>query len=525
MWTDVILSPLTQAGEVKYAVATVRDLTEIEARQKEYRLLRQNTTDGVFVCRDEKIWAPNPKILEMTGYSCDELSGMGFLELFHPEDTKKLEAGHSGYLAEQEPLRVVAPGGEISWVYLKRIPVTLEGRPATLNILRDITEQFKLAERLGRTQKIEAVGILAGGIVHEFNNILSSVTLHSEMAKEISGGDKMTRHMDAVLRATDRAARLTDQMLRFSRQEEQERGVLKLKPIIKEGLKLLRASLPTTVEIQQDIKDNLLPVIADPVQIHQILINLCSNAANSVQTKGGVMKVGLDEVVLESSGRDGSPDLPPGPYVRFWVTDNGPGMPPAGLEKIFDPEFTPEANDKNMGMRLAVTKDIVKNHGGQITVESSPGQGINFEVLLPAVIEESRDALEPVDDAPGGNERLIFVDDDEMLAHAVSFTLERLGYEAHCFTSSRDALEAFRNNPENYDLIITDQTMPAMTGAELSREILRLRPGIPIILCTDYRDILDKDQARKMGIHEFVMKPLTTHIIARTIRGVLAGGG
>ncbi|MBW1740158.1 MAG: response regulator [Deltaproteobacteria bacterium] len=382
----------------------------------------------------------------------------------------------------------------------------------------------KLQAQLQQAQKMEAMGTLAGGIAHDFNNILFAILGFAEMTRDdMPEGSLARANLEEVITAAKRARDLVQQMLTFSRQVDQERKPLQIHLIVKEVLKLLRASLPTTIEIRQNIQSQSSTILADPTQIHQVMMNLCTNAYYAMRERGGVLEVSLSEidVDLDAEALPQHLDMKPGPYVKLTVSDTGPGMEPAVLERIFDPYFTTKGLGEGTGMGLAVVHGIVKGHGGGITVHSKLGQGTTFHVYLPrfesAVAPEARTA-EPI---PKGKEHILFVDDEEQLVRMAHQALKRLGYEVTVRTSSVEALEAFRAQPDKFDIVITDQTMPNMTGIGLAKELLRIRPDIPIILCTGFSEAITPERAKAMGIREFIMKPIVTSDIAKSIRRVL----
>ena len=397
-----------------------------------------------------------------------------------------------------------------------------EGNPAgILEIIRDISERKRLESQLQQTQKMEAIGTLSGCIAHDFNNILTPIMIHAEMALlDISDQASLRSHVKDILKASHRAKRLIKQILDFSRQGEQERKRLQVGLIVKEALKLLRASLPTTIEIRQRI-ETAGRVLADPTKIHQIIMNLCSNAAQAMRDKGGVLEVSLTDLSLDVEAAQEFHDLSPGSYVRLIVSDTGHGMEKWITERIFEPYFTTKEKSEGTGLGLAVVHGIVKSYGGTITVDSRPGEGTAFHILLPRIEGRLAPDPEPPGELPVGAECILFVDDEEPVVQVAKSMLKRLGYEIVASTDSLEALEMFRAQPDKFDLVITDQTMPNMTGADLSGELQRIRPEIPIILCTGYSELIDEQRAKAIGIREFVMKLIAAHEIARTIRRAL----
>ncbi len=392
-----------------------------------------------------------------------------------------------------------------------------------VSIHRDITHEIKLERDLRQAQKMEAIGTLAGGIAHDFNNILTAIIGYTEMAQfKAPEGSLLRPNLEQVLKASARAKDLVKQILTFSTQTEQERKPVQLSPTIREALKLLRSSLPTTVEIRQDIDgvsdDDV--VMADPTQIHQVLMNLCTNSAHAMRAHGGMLCVGLSEV--ENVSIAGCPDIKTGKYMKLMVSDNGHGMDPATVERIFDPYFTTKKPGEGTGMGLAVVQGIIKNLGGSISVYSEPGVGTTFSVYLPKTGEIVTPAVEIMETLPHGKERILFVDDECELAELGKEMLETVGYLVTTQTSSIKALEAFREHPDDFDLVITDMTMPALTGLELSKELLNIRPKLPIIMCTGFSDALLGDQHKSEGICEILMKPYAINHLAKTIREVLA---
>ena len=293
--------------------------------------------------------------------------------------------------------------------------------------------------------------------------------------------------------------------------------------IIKEAIKLLRASLPTTIQIRHHIEVESSVVFADPTQIHQVLMNLCTNAAHAMDEQGGVLEVGLADVMLDTNDMARYPDLYPGTYVQLTVSDTGQGIDRAVMDRIFDPYFTTKGKGEGTGLGLSVAHGIVKDHGGAISVESEPGKGTTFYVLLPRIESETVPQAEESVPVPMGNERILLVDDERSLSETVQMALTRLGYDVTVQTSSIEALEVFRLQPDRFDLVITDQTMPNMTGAELAKEVLHIRSDIPIILCTGFSKTITAAQAESIGIRAFVAKPIITREIAHTIRDVLEG--
>lgn len=397
---------------------------------------------------------------------------------------------------------------------------------------RDVTERKQVEEerknleaQLLHAQKMEAIGTLAGGIAHDFNNILGAVLGYAELARDASpDGTEVAKDLDRVLEAGNRAAALVKQILAFSRQTATERIPLAPIHMVKEAIRLLRPTLPATIMIRHRLESGTKSILADPSQLHQVVMNLCTNAYHAMEQTGGVLDIGLEERELTAADLQSIPNVQPGPFVVLSVGDTGPGIPPEIRSKIFNPFFTTKEVGKGTGMGLAIVHGIATASGGFVTCESEPGKGSVFRVFFPALAEKVFSEVQPSAAAPTGKERILLVDDDDILIEMGQTMLARLGYEVTAFTSSVAALAAFEQQPERFDAVITDQTMPEMTGVDLARTMLRIRPDLPIILCTGFSNLINEEQVKEYGIKGFAMKPLTKKEIAVLLRSVLEGG-
>ena len=466
----------------------------------------------------------NQRSLEMLGYDKKQLISIPILKL-HPATELEVtenafkETSEKGYARFESKFKK-ADGSIVDVEVSSRITDMEKG--FIQGIIRDVTERNKLQAQLQQAHKMESIGTLAGGIAHDFNNILSPIMIHSEMAMMDLPPDSPIRHsLEQIFKAGERARDMIKQVLAFSRQRQQEKAPIKLSFILKEVIRLLRSSIPATIDIRHSIETEADTVFADPTQMHQVLLNLCTNASYDMREKGGALEIELDDLDLdpETAGRFES--LNPGSYLRLTVRDTGHGIDPEVIGRIFEPYFTTKDVGEGTGMGLAVVHGIVKSHGGDITVESELGKGATFRVLFPKYEAYIPKATEPAFLLQRGTERILFVDDEKAMVDAIQSMLTNLGYQITARTSSIEALELFLNKPEAFDLVITDQTMPNMTGRELAKEIMSIRKDIPIILCTGFSDQIDEHSAKAMGISAFVMKPIVMRQIANTIREVL----
>ncbi len=409
-------------------------------------------------------------------------------------------------------------------------PIEFEGQKCLINVLTEITEQRMmeaekegLETRLRQAQKMEAIGTLAGGIAHDFNNILAAVIGYTELVlNDVEEVTDQYRNLQEVLRAAERAKNLVKQILAFSRQVEQDRKPVQVRRIAREAIKFLRATLPTTIDIKQDMQSSSL-VIADPTQLHQVIMNLCTNAGHAMEKKGGVLEVKLVDVELEAYFTAKHPGLKPGSYLELSVRDSGHGMPTHVMDRIFDPFFTTKAKGRGTGMGLSVVHGIVGSYNGAITVSSEPEVGSTFKIYLPAVERRLEKQIRSEAPIATGAERILLVDDEPALVNIGKLALESLGYEVTARTSSIEALELFKAKPHEFDLVITDMTMPSLAGDELASEIIRISPETPIILCTGYSSRITQQQAKEMGIRAFISKPVLKKDMAETTRNVLDG--
>ncbi|MFP4571656.1 MAG: ATP-binding protein [Desulfobacterales bacterium] len=389
-------------------------------------------------------------------------------------------------------------------------------------------ENLQLEMQLRQAQKLEALGTLAGGIAHDFNNVLSPIFGYTEMAMEDSKeDDPLYRNLQQVLLAAGRARELVKQILAFSRQSDAQKAPLQIQLVLKEGIKLLRASLPSTIAITEQIDRNCGPVIADPTDIHRIVMNLATNAYHAMREHGGELNVVLEEKTLEENEICSlSLNLTAGRYARLGISDTGCGMDEDTLQRIFDPYFTTKPAGEGTGMGLSVVHGIVKGCRGDIRVKSETGKGTLFEIYLPQVEidapSESHICELPI---PCGTEHVLLVDDEAQVACMLKQMLEQLGYGVTMHTDSLEALDVFAAAPDRFALIITDQTMPYMTGDELAEEAIRLRKDIPVILCTGFSEKISEQKAKNRGIRAFLMKPVLKRKMAVTIREVLKNCG
>jgi signal transduction histidine kinase/ActR/RegA family two-component response regulator len=406
---------------------------------------------------------------------------------------------------------------------------TLNGRIVLQGIFRDVTERkraaaekARLEAQLRHSQKLESIGTLAGGIAHDFNNILSPIIGYTEMIMdEIPESSPSRYDINQVLIAANRAKELVKQILSFSRLwKDEPMGPLNLSLTVKEVMKLLYASLPSSIQIKQDIRK--VTALASVTQIHQVIVNLCTNAAHAMGDKG-ILGVSLVEVSLDACDLVAlsMTDLKPGKYARLSVSDTGHGMDGDTISRVFDPYFTTKEVGKGTGLGLAVVHGIVKRHGGEIRVRSELGKGSVFDVFLPLVEIEADCESFTSQELPGGSERILLVDDEPAIAEMGARMLEKLGYRVTAKTSPKEVLDLFRSKPDEFDLIITDYTMPQMTGSDLASKILEIRPEIPIILCTGYSEKATETTAKELGLAGFAMKPLDRRQLAELVRNAL----
>ena len=499
------------------------------------------------------------EIAKIGGWEIDLITGSpkctkavyNILEIEHDQPPPGLKKHIDSYLPEYRPMvqgafdslrekgrpfeyeaRIKTPNGNIKWCRVIGRAENKNGKCARLyGIIQDITERKRiekenadLEDQLRRAQKLEAIGTLAGGIAHDFNNILSAQLGYTDLALlEAHGNPKLEVSLQKARQASQRATSLVKQILSFSRRTEHEQRPTHMGPVIKEAMDLIRASIPTSIEIVTKIDDEDQTIMANATQIHQVVLNLCTNAAYAMKENGGVLEVSLDTVTIGPNPSTGLEDINPGEYQRLSVKDTGHGMDAKTLERIFDPFFTSKGEGKGTGLGLSVVYGIVKDHGGTIKVYSRKDKGTEFHIYFP-LIDGKVQALDdspPKGPIPAGRERVLLVDDEEMLVEVTGVILERLGYKVTGCTSSSKALELLTSAPEDYDILVTDYTMPKMTGDILVEKVLAIKPGLPIIMCTGFSDKMDSKKAQKIGIGKLLMKPFSERALATALRTLL----
>jgi PAS domain S-box-containing protein len=524
----------------------VRDITERKQAEKDlreseekYRQLVNYAPAGIYEVDfvNGKLASANDVMSEYTGYSKDELLKMSAPDFLTRESQKqmadriaRLIKGKKIYGSAEYKAR--AKDGREFWMLVNaRYFYDKYGKlKSAMVVAHDITdrkraleEKSRLEDRLQQAQKMEAIGTLAGGIAHDFNNILSVIIGYTELILMSGNVDaEVKQNLKEIFNASKHARDMVKQILAFSRQSKQERKPIQVAHIVKEAIKMLRASLPTTILIQQQIEKDTGIIEADPTQIHQVLMNLCTNAAHAMNGKDGVMQISLSNVELDHAALEMAPDLKPGSYLKLSVSDTGHGIAPDAYEKIFDPYFTTKKKEEGTGLGLAVVQGIVKSHNGAVTVESEVGKGTTFHVYLPVIMRKLTAEEEISTPLPMGHESILFVDDEQPLVEIGKQMLQRLGYTVATRTSSVEALELFKANPDRFDLIITDIVMPNMTGEKLAEKMMDIRSDIPVILCTGYSEKITRKHASDMGIQSFLMKPLVMRDLATTVRQALA---
>jgi PAS domain S-box-containing protein len=390
-----------------------------------------------------------------------------------------------------------------------------------LEINVDVTTERRLEEQLRQAQKMEAVGTLAGGIAHDFNNILAVILGNVELALDDVREDAVRQNLEQVFKASKRGPDLVKQILTFSRKSDTRRKSVEIVPLVEETFRLLRASIPANIEMSLDSKVTEAAVLVDPSEIQQIVMNLASNAEHAMRDRGGTFTLSIDEKAYLPGQQSPAGEIEPGDYVVITARDTGAGMTAETRKRIFEPFFTTKRTGEGTGMGLAVVYGVVRSVGGGIAVDSTPGKGTTFNVFLPKAGLDTQDRPEAAEPLRGGEERILFVDDEKAVTEANRAILERLGYKVTATTDGRKALELFAKDPRRYDLVITDQAMPQITGIKLAEELLRVRGDIPIILCTGYSHAASPEKAKEAGIRDFLMKPIVRKELSETVRRVL----
>ena len=530
---------LDENGVVQKLVGVARDITEgkedkdaLKESEERFRLLDEAIPQQVWTAGpDGSLDYVNQHVLQYFDCSFEEIIDQGWQRFLHPDDLPgclerwdKARATNQPFEIEFRLLR--AKDHSFRWHLGRALPlVNPNGQVRKwFGTNTDITQLKQFETQARQSQKMEAMGTLAGGIAHDFNNILSAITGYAELATLNSRGNNAAqRNLEEVLVAGQRAKELVQQILSFSRQTEHERQPIELKSVVKEVCKFLRASLPATIEIRQSFTEGPSAILGDPIQMHQVVMNLCANAEHAMRERGGILELKVDRVSGATHDKETPPHPTTGSFIRLTVRDTGVGMTQDVAQRIFDPFFTTKEVGEGTGMGLAVVHGIVTSHGGCIDVQSEPGQGTTFTIDFPEIEAKSiQGETKPLEqEFLMGHGHILFVEDEESLARLGKEAMRGLGYDVTVRTSSLEALEAFRADPSRFDAVVTDQTMPNMTGEALSRELLQIRSDVPIILCTGFSHSMTQEKAKAMGIRAFLFKPLLIKKLGQTLQEVL----
>jgi PAS domain S-box-containing protein len=493
----------------------------LQESEEKYRSMMESMKDAAYISSSEyKIEYMNPAMIDRVGH---DATGKICHKAIYDRDEKCSWCVYDQIEQKRHTDYEMINPKDNHHYYVAASPVVhIDGTISKLTIFHDITAIKNIEAQLQQAQKMESIGTLTGGIAHDFNNILGIIVGNTELAlDDVPKHNPAYSSLEEVKAASLRAKNIVKQLLSFSRKTDQKLQPIQIASVIKDALKFLRSTIPTTINIHQDIQTTEETILADPTQINQIIMNLCINASHAMEQTGGDLTIAVAKVILDDNSAGDYPGLKSGDHVKIMISDTGPGIDPEIIGQIFDPYFTTKEIGKGSGMGLAVVHGIVKSHSGAIAVDSSLGKGAEFIILFPLATEKPIIETKTNMDIPGGNETILFVDDEISIVRIVKRMFERLGYKVETATTPQEALDRFSLNPDHFDLVITDMTMPQMTGVKLSEKLMDIRKDIPIIVCTGYSNLVDEEKAKGLGLAAYVMKPIDMHETAQTIRKVL----
>jgi len=536
LWVKTSGRAIFEKGQVVGVQGVLTDITNLKCAEKELKeseqrhktLFQVTPAATVIIENDMTLSMVNAQFERLSGYSREEIEGKKkWTEFVAPDDLEKMRGYHEQRRGDSDS----APG-EYEFRFIdrnkdvKNIALNVAVIPETgksIAALVDITGMKQVEKRLQQTQKRESIGTLAGGIAHDFNNILAGMLGYTQLAMlTLPKGSELYNNLENIIRAGRRGRDLIKQILSFSRNQTARTEPILVRPVIKEIVKLLRATLPSTIEIRQNLESDQEYVMADATKIHQVLINLCTNAGYAMQENGGILELKADLLEIESGAAGFDFNIAPGKYLKITVSDTGCGIDPEILDKVFEPYFTTKPHGQGSGLGLAVARGIATGYKGAITVYSEKGKGSTFNVCLP-VVEKDKARIERSESVAGpGHGRILFVDDEATLVDTGRQILEHFGYDVTGLTSSIKALDLFRKQPDAFDLVIADMTMPGMTGSNLAREIMRIRPGFPVMICSGFSEQLTSQSLKDIGVRAIMMKPLLDNELVSVIESILS---
>ncbi|MBI5343147.1 MAG: response regulator [Deltaproteobacteria bacterium] len=520
-------SLLEEISERRAAEAALR------VSEERYRLVVDNASDAIFIAQDGRVKFPNPRLSELSGFSAEEITKEPFVEFIHPEDRETVAGRYAKRLQGEEApnrytFRILTKSGAPLWMEIGAVLIAWEGRPATLNFLRDVTQQVNLEAQLLHAQKMEAVGTLAGGIAHDFNNLLQAISGCAALALQEAPEESRTRSLIGNIgKATDRASELVKRLLTFSRWERPEKRPLDLNREISHTVSLLERIIPKMVRIETRLDKDLRRIDGDPTQIEQIIMNLGANARDAMP-EGGCLLFETGNATVTAGIGQPCAEMDPGEYVVLRVKDSGVGMSPENLNRIFDPFFTTKEVGAGTGLGLSTVYGIVRGHGGWIRCESRPGNGTCFEIFLPSLpsshaLPDGNDPPFPESDIPGGKETILVVDDEDMVRDLAKIILEVSGYTVLCARSGENAMEMFLAEDGEPDLVILDLGMPGMGGRKCLAEMRKRKPGVKVLVASGYSEERQAAGIIEAGASGFIGKPYKPSDLARTVRSILDG--